>query len=78
MHTTEIEHDDQIYYLHHNGGYDGDVLIDIGVEGEMAIPGNTYRIPIDVLFEFVGRAMISRDIETMEQTSGLDRVWPLR
>lgn len=74
MHTTTLHNfddegyplDDFRYTFVHNGSYSGNVRIMRTVEGQ----GWEIEIPFDVLKEFVGQAMQSKQIEHLEGLNG--------
>lgn len=61
--SVEPPHE-HLYIIHHNGGYDGDIIIvDVPTQTET-------KVPFDVVMELVGQMVQSEMIEQLEAESG--------
>lgn len=83
MHTTEwygvrrnqtsLKGEDVVIYMHHNGDYSGDVIIDIlpkdHAVGDLA---EEFIVPFSALAELVGQAFLSKKIRDLEEKSGIE------
>lgn len=83
MHTTNwhgvrrnpitLKDEDVVIYMHHNGDYSGDVIIDILPKNHKVDDlAEEILVPFKALAELVGQAVLSKQIESFEQKTGIE------